>query len=489
MLKSSRILLNRSSSSSSSSLYLNRRLSTLLTTKPIEKLTIEDLSHPSINQQDEIGRLKLIESIQNTSTLSTQNRNELLEFLIPNFSIYFKLPQHTIKQEVLHRLIQLNPGRVHSTFDLYNNHRNEIQDYMIQDVLKRLIHGEKHATIAREDGDDESESIDLNNIIQIVNDYQHLQFDQLLIELFYKLIDNNSNELIVELINSGVLNGEMILKEMVGQVNIKTSSITTKFAFITIFNRLFNNNPQSMDHQVYTIALNLLNFDDSHKELAVSLTSNEILQYVTESKLDEIPEAINLRQTLLEIYGIKQQDNDKALKKYFYYETHVKSNIEQIRFIMVKIFSYLAIKQNMEIWNQVAQLMVNPELTVKTLQLLIIGKSFFNIDSGLSMYNDYIQNVSSQINPETKKSSKGLLTESIILGFLINNDREFASLIFDKAIENQIIKDELEISQIKKIFKIYSDCFIDNEIWENHAQLKMIDVALKYIENIDSIKY
>ena len=45
----------------------------------------------------------------------------------------------------------------------------------------------------------------------------------------------------------------------------------------------------------------------------------------TESKLDEIPEAINLRQTLLEIYGIKQQDNDKALKKYFYYETHVKS--------------------------------------------------------------------------------------------------------------------------------------------------------------------
>ena len=157
----------------------------------------------------------------------------------------------------------------------------------------------------------------MNNIIQIVNDYQHLQFDQLLIELFYKLIDNNSNELIVELINSGVLNGEMILKEMVGQVNIKTSSITTKFAFITIFNRLFNNNPQSMDHQVYTIALNLLNFDDSHKELAVSLTSNEILQYVTESKLDEIPEAINLRQTLLEIYGIKQQDNDKALKKYF----------------------------------------------------------------------------------------------------------------------------------------------------------------------------
>ena len=102
----------------------------------------------------------------------------------------------------------------------------------------------------------------MNNIIQIVN-YQHLQFDQLLIELFYKLIDNNSNELIVELINSGVLNGEMILKEMVGQVNIKTSCITTKFAFITIFNRLFNNNPQSMDHQVYTIALNLLNFDDS----------------------------------------------------------------------------------------------------------------------------------------------------------------------------------------------------------------------------------
>lgn len=29
-----------------------------------------------------------------------------------------------------------------------------------------------------------------------------------------------------------------------------------------------------------------------------------------------------------------------------------------------------------------------------------------------------------------------------------------ASLIFDKAIENQIIKDELEISQIKKFLKL-----------------------------------
>lgn len=491
MLRSQRTLLKRSS------FYLNRRFSTLLTTKPIEKLIIEDLSQPSINQHDVIGRLKLIESIQNTPTLSTNNRNQLLEFLIPNFSFYFKLPQHIIKQEVLHRLIQLNPGRVHSTLDLYNNHRNEIQDYMINDILNKLIHGEKkNITTEEEKGTD---NIDLNNIIQIVNDYQHLQFDQLLIELFYKLIDNNDNELIVELINSGILNGEIILKEMISQGNIKTSSISTKFAFITIFNQLFINNPKSIDYQIYTIVLNLLNFGDSHKQLLDVIskytttrtisTSNEILQFVIDSKLDEIPEAINLRQTLLEIYGIKQQDNDKALKKYFYYETHVKTNIEHIRFIMVKIFSYLAIKQNNEIWNQVAQLMINPELTIKTLQLLIIGKSFFNIDSGLSIYNDYIQNVSSQINPETKKSSKGLLTESIILGFLINNDREFASLIFEKAIENQIIVDELEISQIKKLFKTYSDCFIDNEVWEDNAQLKMINVALEYIENIDSIKY
>ena len=37
---------------------------------------------------------------------------------------------------------------------------------------------------------------------------------------------------------------------------------------------------------------------------------------------------------------------------------------------MVKIFSYLAIKQNKEIWNQVAQLMVNPELTVKNITII-----------------------------------------------------------------------------------------------------------------------
>ena len=45
----------------------------------------------------------------------------------------------------------------------------------------------------------------------IINIYNLINYS----ELFYKLIDNNSNELIVELINSGVLNGENDIKSRV----------------------------------------------------------------------------------------------------------------------------------------------------------------------------------------------------------------------------------------------------------------------------------
>lgn len=43
--------------------------------------------------------------------------------------------------------------------------------------------------------------------------------------------------------------------------------------------------------------------------------------------------------------------------------------------------------------------------------------------------------------------------------------------------------------KLKKMFKKYSDSFVDNEEWENNAQLKMKQVALEYIVNIGGIKY
>lgn len=70
----------------------------------------------------------------------------------------------------------------------------------------------------------------------------------------------------------------------------------------------------------------------------------------------------------------------------------------------------------------------------------------------------------------------------------MNNDREFASLLFDKAIENRIITDQLEIATIKKSLKMYSDCFVEDENWDAGAREKMKDEILSYIESIGALQ-
>lgn len=225
-----------------------------------------------------------------------------------------------------------------------------------------------------------------------------------------------------------------------------------------VFHRLFNTSRDEITADQYTIALNLLNFNNAQlhelfnktNQLSFIQLTNEILEYIETSKIDELPDSIELRQSIIEVYGISQDNTEMALKKYHYYESHVKLDINKIRFEMIKLFSYQAIKQNSDIWNQVAQTFIPPQFTIETLQMLIVLKSYFNINEALEIYNSYINEVSGNINEISKKSPKGVMTESIILGFLLNNDREFAFLIFEKAVENKIMTDELEISQVKK---------------------------------------
>ncbi|RCK56424.1 MIOREX complex component 12 [Candida viswanathii] len=454
-----------------------RHFSTLLSKAP-ETLHPSDLTHPSINQEDEEGRLKLIQSLHDSQH---PDKPSLYAHLIPNFSYYFKIPKSAIQDEILHRLINVNPGRVHSTLELYNLHRAEIQDYMVRDVLKKMASEEE-----------QGEGQGLDSVIGIVREYEHLQLDEVLIELFYKFIDEGEYRLIDELINSGVFLGEILL----GQLSGDLSSTPRKFAFLGVFHKLFNANPEVINTGQYAVALNLLSFNNAElheittktTQLSFTELTSEVLNHINTTELDITPESVALRQTIIEVYGISQNDTDNALKKYHYYESHAKADIDRVRFEMIKVFAYQAIKQDSAMWNQVAQTFIPAQFTIETLQVLIVLKSYFDVNEAMEIYNAYINEVGGNVNETTRRSAKGLLTESIILGFLLNNDREFASLIFEKAVESGIIADELEIAHVKKMFKKYSDAFVENEEWEGHAQLKVKEVALEYLVNIGGMR-
>ncbi|ODV78525.1 uncharacterized protein CANTADRAFT_26586 [Suhomyces tanzawaensis NRRL Y-17324] len=106
------------------------------------------------------------------------------------------------------------------------------------------------------------------------------------------------------------------------------------------------------------------------------------------------------------------------------------------------------------------------EISIKALQLLIVANSHFNVETALEVYNDYIQKVPKSLNEHTKRSGSGLITEALILGNLYDNDRSFATLILEKAVENGVVSDEYEIAQIKKLYKAYGASFVEDDDWQ-----------------------
>ena len=267
-----------------------------------------------------------------------------------------------------------------------------------------------------------------------------------------------------------------------------------KFALVRSFERWFKE-PESIEPWIYAVILDLLNFQSKqvvpthHKagiELDIGQLNQRIINYINGSRIDLQDKNLVLRKMLVETWGISQNDIGEALQVFQKYETFAKYGISNVQISMVKAISYQAIKQDKEIFKTMAETMIPPDLTIQLLQILITLKSYFNPNEGLALYNDYIGAVSAVVKDGS--SQKGLLTQSIILGFLMNNDREFASLLFDKAIENRIITDQLEIATIKKSLKMYSDCFVEDENWDAGAREKMKDEILSYIESIGALQ-
>ncbi|KAG7661766.1 uncharacterized protein J8A68_004714 [[Candida] subhashii] len=474
-----------------------RFLSTLLSKNP-DKITLEDLK--ASNQDDIAGRMSLIKSI---NLSANSNKQQLINELIPDFSIYFKLdPAIKNTNEVLSRIIQVNPGRVHSSWELFQLHSSnldEISVSLIKNLLNKLITGEAV---------DQSENyiIDFDNLHRlqtlltdhIVSDISQYESD--LIQLLDKLIQDDSVAFIGFLIND-ILSPPFIVEYMKTFHDRNTPS--ENCVFLLMVEKVLEEDPTLLTTEQYIKALDIINLKSEQlepimskqvelsKHLSIEFKPSivrdldkKILKYIQESDIDLEAGNILLRQKIIESYGIFSNDTESALKKFHQYQTHASYGIEFVGATLAKVFGYQAINQNKEIYAEVAATLAPPDsMTVRLLQSLIISQSFFKPDSGLSIYNNYINQVGSDLIQNTGRSSKGLLTEAVVLGFLQNNDRSFASLIFEKAIDNKIITYEPEISTIKKLFKAYSDCFVEDEDWSK-AKIKMKEFVLKFMKNL-----
>lgn len=414
-------------------------------------------------KNDELPQLKAILK-QNSGLLTPLVKNDLINYIPQDFSIYYLLKdqEHHWTSTQIASLIKSNPERVDTSWELYLRHGPQSQaltqtDANIQDeVYKTLI---EKLLIEPSDSD----------WAKILYGYRKLQDKGLVQEsIFAKLVEQNSTNLAFF---------DFPYEFLLIKVNGLSES-----QFSVVFQKLFQDDPEKLPYDIYIKAINSFKSIKPNTEFISTfrqitnekedITYNEleitdILSYIEDKGLDindNVPESLLLRLKIIEIYGMELNDFDKLLKKYHQYQTRSKFGFELIQNLLIQCYCLKSFDEsNKEILPLINALMLE-NVPIKVIQCLILTNSAFGTDTSLEIYNKYIGHVSNTPNEFTNRSPAGLLNESIMLAFLYNNDREFASIIFDKLAANKALP-EHELSILKKLFKVYGDVFIEDS-WE-----------------------
>lgn len=436
------------------------------------------------------------------SNVSSEVTNEVLRYgLAQDFSLYFTLAkldkEHQWNELALLSLIENNPARVHSLLDLVKKHSTgPVSNAVRQALVRKLLYGENAEL---RDGEFELTEDSIRKAIGILNELSGIEGNEdFLNTIFDFLIANNA------------VSGARLL-ELEGLAEWlcqhKLSLITNKVAFLQVAKLVFDAEPQLLSKEVLSKVLaysadvktfehepktsNLLSNLGLNKE-QIELTGEQlvgfgeqVLAFVEEHHLDfdkRDAEALLLRMQLIQTYGIDKNNIQTALEKFHNYQSHEKFGIELVQSKLVQAFCYQSFKYFDEMSYKIAETLVIPdEIPVTTICHLILASSQFDGEKSLQIYNDYIGQVSKKLNQSTNRSPAGILTESMMIASVYENDREFAQLLFEKALANNVVCEE-EIPALKKVFKVFGEAYVDDS-WEK-AKPRLLEYVLETIKRI-----
>lgn len=411
---------------------------------------------------------------------SAEVKNEVLTYGLPHdFSLYYtatKIPDHSWSDRALTSLIERNPGRAFRLTDLFKKHADAalVSDEARLAVIRKLLSGERNEI---SDATFEPGATNIAEAIQHLNAARFEAAEGGLASLFDALVKNGAvNALNLLNVDKRSLIEWLKAKEL--------EKLTDKRAFLHFTRIIFEEDPSQLTKGTLALVLrytseNLPPQNKMTNQILKELNIDQdesfydfqkaVLDYIEKENLDvdkKDPESLLLRIQLMDTYGIALDDVEHALKRFHVYQTHEKSGLELVQSKLVQVYCYQAFKNNDKTAYKIAETLVVPEyLPVSNISQLILGGSVVDNDTPLGIFNEYIQGVLKKVNPETHRSSAGVLIRAIMTSSLYQNDREFAKLIYEQAIERSIITDELEIADIKKLFKVYGDAF-EADDWE-----------------------
>lgn len=427
---------------------------------PITKSLIENAL-----KNNEFHQLKSVLK-DNSQLLTPPIRNELVDVLPHDFSIYYLLKDqnHEWTSEQLASLIKTNPERVDTSWELFLRHQETVKNPQISDLVYTALI--EKLMVEPPSDSDWAKILSIYTKLNDASEIQQLVFD--------KLCETNSPNL--------------LFFEFPKEFLLKNMTTLSESQYSIVFQKLFQSDPSSLEFELYVKALNSFKPVSINKEFVTifkqltgkqlnttEVTLQGILDYIEENKMDvnnKVPQSLLLRLKIFEIYGMQMNDFEKLLQKYHQYQIHSDFGMEIIQNLLIQCYCWKTFAESDKNLLPIIDALMQEEIPIKVLQNLILANSAFGTEKCLDIYNKYINHVSNKPNEFTNRSAAGLLNESIMLAFLYNRDREFASLMFDKIVSTKALADH-ELEVLKKLFKVYGDAF-EQDSWET-AQPKLAE--------------
>lgn len=450
----------------------------------------ELLGHNDIVTGKEIEVVEeIIDLAKSDSNVSGDQRVQLHNFVLKNLTKYdyslSTIHQREIKElkgnvdlGSLVEIIRYNPGRVQSSWELFEtalktleiNDPSECQE-LLATVLEKLIYGDSSE---QEDGYKMNETALVQSVYLIKNLENPPK--QLVNEVLRQSLETESYDLI-DIIGLESLEQIRALEPNTPQF-VKLWSIWNP---ATVLKEEIANNPDVFSKLVLRVTESdvpvsnrqqlsekIGDLNSKFPNLKITVRENQenegvpvfqkLMNILGESGVLRNPDSkyTPLRISVLKAFGMKKGDHKEALSLYHDFIAFDKQNVDKLMSTMVSIFSHAAVKGNDKKQLTIAEALIPQPIPYQALQSLILGYSAFDLEKSLEIFNDYIQKVSKTVD-EDGISIAGLLTESLILAFLSKRDREFAYLIHDGAITNNIVTSETGKNRLKAIFKRYGE--------------------------------
>ena len=204
--------------------------------------------------------------IKTIGSSKNEDKQALINELIPNFSVYFRLqnlqeePAINTK-ELLGRLIDVNPGRVLNSWELFKKYEHlveEIDHQLINSLFEKLLNGEKLEI--SDDPNDAKYKITMENLEKIkylLQTYTRSSdsYNSTLMKLVDRLVEDEYVVFINFLLHEELLSSEFLINHL---STSKTTSNISNYAYLSIFKKVFDITPELLNKEQLVSALDIL---------------------------------------------------------------------------------------------------------------------------------------------------------------------------------------------------------------------------------------